>query len=296
LLDTNENYKLNYNEGNTLELDIFKKWGLEGFDAVIGNPPYNGATGTGGSRKLWDKFVIIALDKWVIPNTGFLSYVHPPNWRKPDNKIFQKIKKYDLLSLNILNDKQGKMYFQCATKADYYLIRKSNIENKTIINNEYYIDIQNMNFIPNCDNSLFNGLKGNHDGILCPNTSYSSDMKWMTDDYSLPYKYLLTTNSSQKKYKYSDKQKNFYGYKKVIISLGRYPYPINDFQGEYGLSCYNFAIKINSYEEGENMCRAINSIKFQNLLKNNKWGSYNIEWRMFKYFKKDFWKEFIEEE
>ena len=41
LIDPYNEYKLNYNEGNTLELDIKEKWDIEGFDAVIGNPPYN---------------------------------------------------------------------------------------------------------------------------------------------------------------------------------------------------------------------------------------------------------------
>lgn len=73
--------------------------------------------------------------------------------------------------------------------------------------------------------------------------------------------------------------------------MGRYPYPYNDYNGDYGLSCYNFGIKIKNKKE--EICKAIKSDKFSELLKNNKWGSYNIEWRMFKYFKKDFWKEFI---
>ena len=40
LIDPYNEYKLNYNEGNTLELDIKEKWDIEGLDAVIGNPPY----------------------------------------------------------------------------------------------------------------------------------------------------------------------------------------------------------------------------------------------------------------
>ena len=41
LLDNNKKrYKINSNLGNTLELNINEKWNLDGFDAVIGNPPY----------------------------------------------------------------------------------------------------------------------------------------------------------------------------------------------------------------------------------------------------------------
>ena len=45
LLNPNKNLKLNYFEGNTLELDIKEKFGLDGFDAIIGNPPYQKKVG-----------------------------------------------------------------------------------------------------------------------------------------------------------------------------------------------------------------------------------------------------------
>ena len=35
LIDPYNEYKLNYNEGDTLKLNIKEKWGIEGFDAVI---------------------------------------------------------------------------------------------------------------------------------------------------------------------------------------------------------------------------------------------------------------------
>ena len=37
----NNDYKLNLYEGNSLQLDIQKEFGIEKFDIVIGNPPYN---------------------------------------------------------------------------------------------------------------------------------------------------------------------------------------------------------------------------------------------------------------
>ena len=291
LIDPYNEYKLNYNEGNTLELDIQDKWSIDGFDAVIGNPPYNNSTGTGGSRKLWNKFVYYSIDK-CLTKSGYLLYIHPPNWRKPENEIFEKIKKYNLISLNILTEKEGIKYFKCSTKADYYLLQKIKYNGKTIVNNKHQLNINNIMFIPNENFQLFEKLNGINN-IVCPNTSYSSDMKWMKDDKKLKYKYILSKNSKEIKYKYSNDSKNFNGIKKVIISCGRYPYPINDYNGDYGLSCYNFGIVIDNKEEGENIIKCFETEKFKDLLKNNKWGSYNIEWRMFKYFKKDFWKEFI---
>ena len=39
-------------------------------------------------------------------------------------------------------------------------------------------------FIPNNNFKLFDKIYGNNE-IVCPNTSYSSDMKWMKDDKKL---------------------------------------------------------------------------------------------------------------
>ena len=58
LIDPYNEYKLNYNEGNTLELNIKEKWNIEGFDAVIGNPPYQNSNNNKGTGNiLWNLFV-----------------------------------------------------------------------------------------------------------------------------------------------------------------------------------------------------------------------------------------------
>jgi len=66
LIDPFNEYKLNYNEGNTLEIDIKEKWGLDGFNAVIGNPPYqknfNNKNGRVGGSSLWSEFINYLFD------------------------------------------------------------------------------------------------------------------------------------------------------------------------------------------------------------------------------------------
>ena len=47
---------MNYNEGNTLDLDIKENWNIDGFDAVIGNPPYEAQKAT-GDNKLYLEFI-----------------------------------------------------------------------------------------------------------------------------------------------------------------------------------------------------------------------------------------------
>jgi hypothetical protein len=89
----------------------------------------------------------------------------------------------------------------------------------------------------------------------------------------------------------SEKSEHFVS--KVILSMGRYLYPTVDFKGEYGMTQNAFGIKVNSMEEAENIKRAIESDKFKEIIKATKWSNFQTDWRMFKYFKKDFWKEFV---
>ena len=56
---------MNYNEGNTLDLDIKEKWDIDGFDAVIGNPPYNSYGDTGTGNTIWQDFTKVSLNKFL---------------------------------------------------------------------------------------------------------------------------------------------------------------------------------------------------------------------------------------
>ncbi len=80
LLDPYNTYKLNCYQGDTLKLDIKKEWGLNGFDAVIGNPPYQANNSLGTGTPIWNKFVLFSLDR--LCDSGFLVFVHPAGWRK----------------------------------------------------------------------------------------------------------------------------------------------------------------------------------------------------------------------
>ena len=95
-------------------------------------------------------------------------------------------------------------------------------------------------------------------------------------------------------YVYSNEDKGHFGISKVILSFGRHQYPYNDWEGKYGMSQICYGLKINSKEDGDNIVEAINTEKFKNILKYTKWSTFQTDWRMFKYFKKDFYKYFIE--
>ena len=130
LIDPYNEYVLNYNEGNTLELDIKEKWDIEGFDAVIGNPPYqknfDNKNGRVGGSSLWSEFMNNLINK--IFDNGLLLFITPCSWmtgstNKQSGNILKGIfHKNTVLYLDIENCSK---YFSVASTFSYYLIKKS---------------------------------------------------------------------------------------------------------------------------------------------------------------------------
>ena len=100
----------------------------------------------------------------------------------------------------------------------------------------------------------------------------------------------------------NDNTKGHFGVSKVILNFNRHQYAHpeqNDYKGEYGMSQISFGIPINqplgsvaAKKEGDKILKAINTPAFKEIIKSTKWGAFQTDYRMFKYFKKDFWKEF----
>jgi hypothetical protein len=76
IFNLNNDYKLNLYEGNSLQLDIQKEFGIEKFDIVIGNPPYNEDLNKRGELPpLYHKFV-----EYYIGKCDLLCFVIPSRW------------------------------------------------------------------------------------------------------------------------------------------------------------------------------------------------------------------------
>jgi len=77
IFNINNEYKLNLYEGDALELDIKKEFGIERFNIIIGNPPYNKEfEGKNGyAPALYNKFIEFYIEKCDI-----MCYVIPSRW------------------------------------------------------------------------------------------------------------------------------------------------------------------------------------------------------------------------
>ena len=50
---------------------------------------------------------------------------------------------------------------------------------------------------------------------------------------------------------------------------------------------------VDEKEKLEDIKKAIESVEFKKILDACKWSNFAIDWKLFNYFKKDFWKDFV---
>jgi type I restriction-modification system DNA methylase subunit len=131
-----------------------KRKGIDKFDIIMGNPPYNkGGTGKGGGV-YWKYFVFDGLEH--LNKDGFLLYIHPPGWRKPIGKrasagdVWNIFKQYCLYFVKMSDVKIPNF-----PKVDYYVLQKSEKKCKTHIVSEFNgmksdvnLNISELPFIP----------------------------------------------------------------------------------------------------------------------------------------------------
>lgn len=310
LIDPYNEYNLNYNEGNTLELDIKEKWDIDGFDAVIGNPPYNSSGNTGTGNTIWQDFTKISLNK-LLKTDGYLLYVHPPGWRKPNTERGKFYQLYKLMSmdnqmiyLSIHGIKDGQQTFNCGTRYDWYLIQNKSKYTTTIVNdekrNEIVVDMNHFNWLPNYNIDIIQNIleKGDEEKchIIQSMSAYEPRKKWMSKIKTDEFKYPCIHSTPQKgiRYMYSKyNDKGHFGVSKVIFGESGIYNPIIDIEGKYGMTHGAMSIKISNIEEGNNISKALTSETFKDIIKSCLYSSFRIDWNIFKDMKKDFWKEFL---
>jgi site-specific DNA-methyltransferase (adenine-specific) len=145
-IDPFDAYKLNIYTGSFLEkgFDFHMKevWGLDKFDIVVGNPPYN-ENNSNNNNKIYFKF--IKKSYILLKENSPLCYV------LPDDSISYIVneEKYQLNYVNS-NDIVGRYFKGIGTKILYFLsIKKQNFEKTKFIDtkSETYIDLTKLSTI-----------------------------------------------------------------------------------------------------------------------------------------------------
>jgi adenine-specific DNA-methyltransferase len=308
IFDIEGKYKLNIYEGDSLELNYEEYFKIKEFNIVVGNPPYNkNSTGTGNS--IWQFFVKKALE--ILKNKGFLLFIHPCTYRKPSSskskmKEYFKLMCHDnkLLYLEIHNSKDGMKTFNCATRYDFYVLQKEkNINSLTIIKDEKGIISQiNLLFyewLPNYYFDKFSKLFHNGKEPVCELlfdcNIYETRRSWVKKNQTNEYKYKLINAITKKEIKYyytNDNSKGMFGISKIIFGTAGINEPLNDENGEFGMTEHTMAIKYSSKHEAAKIIKCLKSKEFLDLIQACNWSSFLLDWRLFTFFKKNFYEEF----
>ncbi len=303
IFNINNEFKLNIYEGDFLKFESEKIFNIQKYDIIMGNPPYNKSKesslkGGYGGRSLWDLFVVKSLNE-LLNDNGFLMFIHPPSWRKPEHYLWEILSKKQILYLKCFTEQESKKIFNCGTIVDYYIIENKKIYNNTKIlgqdKKNYEVNLKKWNFLPSGSIDDIEKILGENE-VIYSRTIYGTDKKNILTKMTKENKFPIIHNMTQKGlgYVYSNEDKGHIGVSKVILSFGRHQYPYNDWEGKYGMSQICYGLEINSKEEGDKIVEAINTDKFKEILKYTKWSTFQTDWRMFKYLKKDFYKYFIE--
>jgi len=304
-------FDFNHYTGDTLKLNIEDKWNIYGFDAVIGNPPYNSSGDTATGNTIWQNFTKKSLNEWLLPN-GYLLFVHPPGWRKPNTERGKFTKMFDLMTkenqmlyLEIHGIKDGQKVFHCGTRYDWYLIQKTNQYKNTVIldgdGNKNEINLCELSWLPNSNIIEINKLLAKKDDERCPimydRTAYGADKKdRVSSKETNVFKYpcIHSTPKAGIRYMYSSvNDRGHFGVSKVIFGDSGIYKPVIDMEGKYGMTQHSMAIQVDNLEEATYISKVIESDKFDKIIQSCLYSSYAIDWNIFKEFKKDFWKEFI---
>ena len=290
--------------------------GTTQFDVIVGNPPFN-ADQThegkkGGGKNLWPEFVDHSLD--IIVPGGYLLFVHPALWRKPPSSraetLFDKmVHDNHMLYLEIHSKSDGYRDFGVQTRYDYYVIQKRRptpsidftFVKDQLVQEHLRLDLSRWRFLPNYSFEMIEPLlsEKEEDYVIFSRGQYGSDKEWVRDSKDDEYKFPLVHSTpldgpriywSSKKNDDCKDCKKMFGVPKLIFGESGINNVIIDYKGEYGMTQGAMAIKIPSEGEGERMKTVLESVEFHRILDAMSFSNFRIDWRMFLYFRPDFYK------
>ena len=127
-----DTYKLNLNEGDTLKINPQLLWGVDKFDVILGNPPFQGF----GRKKIYINF-INNLTKNNLKVNGYFMFITPKlsTMFLLGSNISQQVinKFYNLLIINTSNKIKDDYFKNIGSDFMYFILQNSNYKNKTIV-------------------------------------------------------------------------------------------------------------------------------------------------------------------
>ena len=297
-------------------LDLGLGLDMNKFDVILGNPPFQVSKkggkykGSVGNRTLWNKFIEKAIPM-LKENTGILAFLTPANWRRPEAPLYPLMTRENtLLFLHIYGKAAGLDKFGIQSRFDTYVIQRGPEPHEDLKQNPIIIDEKgaihtNINprkwpFLPNF---AFDKIKkilvpiSNQDkeGIPIIFSAGDYDARKLSKRKTAKYQYPVVHNITRKglgiryaKDKNPDQMGKDRG--KVLLNFNERQYPYNDYRGQYGMSQLTFGIPVDSKKEGDDWIRTIESPEFEEILEATKWGAFQTDHRMWRYFDRDLYQ------
>ena len=230
-----------------------------------------------------------------------------------------------MLYLEIHNKIDGKRDFGVQTRYDYYIIQKrrpsrdrwyfTRIKDQTGRVHES-VDLSEWHFfLPNHSYELIQPLllsspqscelTMNNVMVLFSRCQYGSDQPWVSDtrDEQHIYPVVHSTPKAGPRMMWSSKVNTsstaMFGVPKVIFGESGIHDVIVDIEGKYGMTQGAIGLKILEASssvaleaEGRHMKRVLESPEFHTILDAMSFSNFRIDWRMFLYFRPDFYKKY----
>ena len=280
---------------------LTQKFAPHSFDGILGNPPFQVSKkesykGSAGNRTLWDLFLKKILETPLLKPHGYLGFLTPSSWRRPESKIYSMIlQDYSLRYLRIYGKEDGVKKLGAQTRFDVYVLHGSPSKKNSVLIDEkgkkHTLDIHKWPFLPNYNYHKFRKVlvskKSEGIPILFDSSCYYAQK--LSKNKSKKHKISVVHNITRKGLglRYASKKCPHLHKPKVLLNFNEKQYPVNDYLGKYGMSQITFGIPITSKHEGEQWIKVIESPFFQELLEASKWNSFQTDYRMFSYFSKN---------
>ena len=293
--------------GSFLEDGWKDYFGIDKFDVIVGNPPFNkervSLKGTNAGKVIiWDKFIINSLVS--LKPTGYLGFINPAGWRGTGqlHHLWNTMTTKQIVYLHIYNVKDGIKNFNCGSRFDLYVLQNTNNTKPTEVIDElgdtHHFKLNEMPFLPNYAYKEIGRILTNvQEGVdVIYDTSYHTSKKHMSKTKTEKFKYPIVHSITNKGlvFWYSDiNEKGHFGVPKVILNKNGNQYSYkeqNDYDGKFGMSELSFGLPIKSKREGDLILKAIETPIFKKIIAGTKWATFQTDYRMFKYFRKDWYK------
>jgi len=235
-------------------------WGVDKFDIITGNPPYQDGKNKNRAHPLWVKFIEKSFS--ILNNSGYLNMVTPNSWITPNSKITSFFTESKLIVLNL----DCKKYFKnVGSTFTAYLIKNEkndiNFLTKVVSNDISFLNIKGMSFIPSdfnptTTNIVKKMLSNKKINLLSIGKPFRSDTE---ENVSLikedNFKYELFHTNTENYFSILEHPNQFT--KKVIINkTGKW----NPFYSEtLGFTHINYGVEVSSSQEGKLLETYLNS-------------------------------------